>query len=861
MSLSDQFILFDLLPIGVVLLSREKVVYANQKAKETELHKFQQTTNFLMCAGHPHTELSSTSLPLKGTLVWHGNQYRWQLSLFSEGFFQLIFKISSESNFSLHDRVDKISAVYDNNGIPALVTDVHKNILYINSELSHVLGVQVKHLEGEKLDTLGFDHDSLLVWEKQFDRLRNDPSPFREIIHLDNDKVISGLFSPIFDERTELRAVLVSFKNLTPVYEQHHALAKEIERFDQAFSLAKVATWEIRTEEDVILLNKSFCELHDIHLSDYQGKRMLIADYIKYHVHPSDHDIFLTSYQTFFQSDLSTEEGIVHYRIFCGLEKKVKWIKATAKSRKIASRIYGLYGTLQDQTAVKNVELKFKSYLKNLERVVENKTAELIESKRKLDDACHLAGLGSWEFYIEKEEYRFNPIVIKMLALEDTPFAKKQKIKHSIFIQRIHPEDLEEYLEKSYVAIKNNDPDKVHYLNYRLLGGDDQYRQLYVSIKVLLDANGQHLKHYGTIQDLTRYHEILDRNKLLQSIVQNTPDLIATMNQSGEIVYFNQSLKNFYSLSDNDRIVRDSLQWQAMTNDLSFIFNEEVQEALEKIGVWSGEVVLRKPNGAKVPASQVIINHKDDDDKLKYYSFIIRDISDQKRIEKDLIFKNNELDTFIYRASHDLKGPITTLMGLSNVATLDLTDSKAKRYLRLYDSEVERMRDIVVSLVDLTRIKDQEVKLERVNIDQFLDQQLQRLSDLPGYEKVDFHCVNECREYFVTDLQVFSIIFKNIVENSIVFQAHDRKAEIIIRFTTIKNPDGLFMVVEDNGLGIPDEARDKLFNMFYRGSERSKGSGLGLYNFKNAVEKLGGYFNLDSTLNKGTKISVFIPSQ
>ncbi|HPH46068.1 MAG TPA: tetratricopeptide repeat protein [Chryseolinea sp.] len=215
-----------------------------------------------------------------------------------------------------------------------------------------------------------------------------------------------------------------------------------------------------------------------------------------------------------------------------------------------------------------------------------------------------------------------------------------------------------------------------------------------------------------------------------------------------------------------------------------------------------------------------------------------------------------ELDTFFYRSSHDFRRPLTTFMGLSEVAKITVKDQNA---LNLFE-----------------KVKETAVNLDRMLI------KLQSISDVGAhqfvYKEVSMQTIFEsARDAFSEAIDQFGIrvsisvgkistffsypaflkiIVENLVENSIQFRG---KTDPFIHMQAIEKYGGVEITIQDNGQGVEEEYQGRLFNMFFRGNEHSKGNGLGLYIVKKAVGKLSGTLHLDTTFGKGTTLSIWIP--
>lgn len=244
--------------------------------------------------------------------------------------------------------------------------------------------------------------------------------------------------------------------------------------------------------------------------------------------------------------------------------------------------------------------------------------------------------------------------------------------------------------------------------------------------------------------------------------------------------------------------------------------------------------------------------------KPKHIISVAQDITLRKTAEQELLYKKSELDTFVYRASHDLRGPVASLMGLYNIVKVEFAhDKNAIAYFEHYNSSVMRLHTVLQNLIDLTKIKESETKLTQVDIKELIGTCMNTMKNLPDYHRIHFDISVDFDFKVFVDSKKFKTIIKNLVENSIIYATPESNAFVKIHVSYQENV--LKIEVSDNGRGIDPRIQSKVFNMFFRGTEKSKGSGLGLYIVKNAVEKLNGSIQLTSKLNEGTKFSVYIP--
>jgi signal transduction histidine kinase len=223
---------------------------------------------------------------------------------------------------------------------------------------------------------------------------------------------------------------------------------------------------------------------------------------------------------------------------------------------------------------------------------------------------------------------------------------------------------------------------------------------------------------------------------------------------------------------------------------------------------------------------------------------------------------NKELDLFIYRASHDLKGPISRVNGLSTLAKLEGVSDSTLRYLELIEDTSKDMERLLSKLTQVHEIFNLTVDRSPVDIPSVFNDVRENVKSYDrGYKtKYSFDLKDE--ERFVSDVRLFRLIVENLVENALIFRKNDQQTENVlheVKTQTYLKGDDFYIKIYDNGLGIDEENLPKIFEMFYRGSDQSKGSGLGLYLVYLAVEKLHGTIEVKSKRYEYTEFTIILP--
>ncbi|MGF1637707.1 MAG: two-component regulator propeller domain-containing protein [Cyclobacteriaceae bacterium] len=217
---------------------------------------------------------------------------------------------------------------------------------------------------------------------------------------------------------------------------------------------------------------------------------------------------------------------------------------------------------------------------------------------------------------------------------------------------------------------------------------------------------------------------------------------------------------------------------------------------------------------------------------------------------------NEELDTFIYRASHDLKGPISRLQGLALVGKMEVNTENYRLYLEKVDESAARMHNILGKLMNIHDINNCQITPEVIDIDLMINEISSKFALDKDPRNINIRTTYHAKRAFVTDKILIKLILENLLENSLVFKIKET-INIDIDYSAVES--GFLLGFSDDGIGLDNDQHEKIFNMFYRGSELSIGNGLGLYLVKKALEKLNGSVLVESTSEVYTRFNMTLP--
>lgn len=319
--------------------------------------------------------------------------------------------------------------------------------------------------------------------------------------------------------------------------------------------------------------------------------------------------------------------------------------------------------------------------------------------------------------------------------------------------------------------------------------------------------------------------------------------------------------------------------WEETLKTTGVIFSEnivelpqEVRDILEPQEIKSILVFPLTVNGAFFGFigfdECVVYKHwkKSDLELLRAISGIISNAYEREIARKNLVAKNEELnkinaelDNFVYSVSHDLRSPLLSVKGILDLVfkTAQL-DEKTSKLLQSAQQSVNRLDGTIHEILDYSRNSRLGLSFESFELAPVLKAIHEDLKFSTG-QQIEFTLeIDPLVAHVNTDKSRLNTVLKNVIGNAYKYMKADRMTPFI-KVYGFKDEDKLLIKVADNGEGISMNHVDKVFDMFYRGSQTSSGSGLGLYICKEIIQKMNGVIGLESVEGEGTTVSMSIP--
>lgn len=221
---------------------------------------------------------------------------------------------------------------------------------------------------------------------------------------------------------------------------------------------------------------------------------------------------------------------------------------------------------------------------------------------------------------------------------------------------------------------------------------------------------------------------------------------------------------------------------------------------------------------------------------------------------------NKELDSFVYHTSHDLKAPLKSILGLVSLAKIDDPEQKFFEYHDRIEMSIHKLEEFISSIIQFSTNSKSKVEPVVIDFQQLVENATTELQFHDDFDKIKITQNVQTHGTFVSDEKRIQIILNNLLSNAIKY-SDQAKSLKTININVTQTNDGIRIIVEDNGIGISDESKDRVFKMFYRASEKSYGSGLGLYIIQETVKKLGGSISMESKEGLYTRFIIDLPNQ
>lgn len=222
---------------------------------------------------------------------------------------------------------------------------------------------------------------------------------------------------------------------------------------------------------------------------------------------------------------------------------------------------------------------------------------------------------------------------------------------------------------------------------------------------------------------------------------------------------------------------------------------------------------------------------------------------------KELIKRNTELDRFVYSVSHDLRSPLTSILGLISFIEEESQEADTLEHILMIRNSINRLDEFIKNILSYSRNNRTELEIEKISLQNTAIDIVDSLQSMEEVKGIHFEIDIKEKDPFYSDKLRFNTILENLISNAIKYHEED-ESDRYIKITGQSDPEKLQFSIADNGIGIAPIHHSKIFDMFFRLSSNKDGSGIGLYIVKDTVERLQGTIQIHSEEGVGTTFSI-----
>lgn len=597
------------------------------------------------------------------------------------------------------------------------------------------------------------------------------------------------------------------------------------QRLDLALLGSELGVWDYNYKTNVTIINQKWADIIGYPKEELEEMFCHCEDFI----HPEDRPNYLSTIEKHLAKETEYYEVVYRFQLKNG---NWRWVMERGQVVEFDGQGNALrtVGTLQDFENRKTQE--------QIAVEAEGRYRELIET----------LPLGI-VIYQDNHLVFANKSVAKMMGAKTVDDLIGKPALHFV-----HPESIAKALERIQLLQDGKTVPTIEQKYIRLDGKP-----------IIVDVSAHQLNFRGKpaiqiiIKDTTveREAQMAKRKTetLFSQLFKSSPFGLVMLDDTGKVVQVNEGFEKMFGYTSedlagkslNDFIVPAELETEG--NDLNTIISSEQVIKIESKRLHKNRTALSVIiYGVPVPLENKTIS----------IFGVYVDITEQKRVEEELKVRNIELDNFVYKVSHDLRAPLSSVLGLVNLASLKGNTDNLEDYIQRIGQKVKQLDHFISDVLSHSKNLKLELKIEKINLQYLIDQTFTDLNYLKGANEISREVKIEGIE-FNSDPWRMGEIFRNLISNAIKYRDFNKK-DSYIRISIKIAPDRTTILFEDNGIGISKANLTKIFEMFYRASEQSDGSGLGLYIVKNAVDKLGGILKVTSEIGKGTSFELKLPN-
>ena len=758
-----------------------------------------------------------------------------------------------ELNHYVQKSKKRFQSLLENSFEAIMLFDEAGYITYTSPSVTNTLGYTAEELQGQKGITFIHEDDRQRTREllaQVMEKPGNKVYILQRIRKKDNSFIWSDAYTTNLLHDENVRAIVSNFRDVTERIEAEEKLRDSEASLNLAQHVANLGSAEFDLINGTVKHSSGIFAIYDFDLSIFSEEEFNGFDYI----HPDDVKRLQTLFNNF------KEPGI-------------DWIKAISLTPKGTLREIG---SAPFEFRIISAKGRLK-YLRTKNRIIRDKEGKPVKSlitiqdvseekqrERLLDETSRISKIGGWELDMQSMQISWTLQTYKLFEIPPTEELTVEKAT-SFYLPEYQPV-LQETFQN---LISKGTP-----FDLELKMATATQKEIWVRMLGRAEkVKGKIVLAKGTMQDISgkkeAEREIQEYAERLRMATEAAGIGIWDWNLQLNEMMWDTQMRELYHIPKEQKTVSYADFKQAVHLEDIAPMEVLLEDALKTKKLESEFRIITPSSEIKWVKSYARV-FDDEQGNPKRMVGVNWDISWLKQTEEtlrnsneELLKTNQELDHFVYSTSHNLRAPLTSILGIVNLIKSSPETADYGMYTHLIEKSVVKLDETIQEIADYSRNTRVEVICEEVNFEALIQEVIESLSFLEQAKKITISYMVPDGLHFVSDSSRLKMIFTNLVSNAIKYYDPEEEEpfiSILIEEVVEEVEKGVSIRIKDNGIGIAPQHQDRIFNMFFRASSKSTGSGLGLYIVQEAVHKLGGTIDVESQAGKGTNFLLFLPN-
>lgn len=705
--------------------------------------------------------------------------------------------------------------------------DVDKCEIHFNHLFWQSLGYQSESTIAVRQDWLSitFSADSAIIISQLQHQKLSGIEPWDIVVrfkHFDGHTVWVHLKSPLIDTSTkDVDFFYGTCSNVTLFFKKKNEIRRNISRISLALNAGKVGVWEWSVYNNQMTWDNVMRSLYGVGEAEKISFEKWLAK-----VHPadrlrlSDHIINCMKNCTTFSAEFR-----VHFS-----DDDLRFIKAAGQFELDEDgRPCQMIGTSWDVTDEKR------------------QAAELDRTRGMLEETNRLAVIGSWEYNVLTNEFVSSDVTRQILQLPNQQILSFSDLV-LFFKEGINRERFSQLVERASLQHLRAEEE------FQIIDAQDQEVWVRVFIRPEI-VEGKCQRLIGALQNINERKVLEEKwresQEQLDDYFDNTLDMHCISDKTGRLLKLN---KVWEELLGYDR------KWLLGRSFIDFLHPDDVASTLETAERGSNEDVINFTNRYRCADG----SYRYIEWRSRPYKEIVfasaRDITERIEYENKLKTAYKEMDSFCYSVSHDLRAPLRSIQGFTQVLKDRYTgtlDGEADRWLGYINENATRMGFLIDDILRFTRLSRSEISRSMVDMKPIIHSVWEEQKKV--YPTKEFRLALSELSPAYADSSMLYHVWQNLLSNAVKYASQNEI--IFVEIDEVVGEKESLYRVRDNGVGFDEQYKDKLFGVFQRlhSQEEFEGTGVGLAIVEKIVSKHGGRVDAQSKAGKGALFSFSIP--